>query len=86
MVGAKPLGKEWREQDGEFIRERDKEMKMVVRQEKRNKNTPGTAGGPGGPDRTLAVKSRKNGRKICFFFIKKYNSPLKNTIFFAYIF
>ena len=23
-------------------------------------NTPGTAGGPGGRDRTLAVKSRKN--------------------------
>ena len=26
-------------------------------------NTPGTAGGPGGRDRTLAVKSRKNTRK-----------------------
>ena len=38
LVGAKPLGKEWSEQDGEFIRERGKEMKMVVRQEKRNKN------------------------------------------------
>ena len=25
-----------------------------------NINTPGTAGGPGGPDRTLAVKNRKN--------------------------
>ena len=25
------------------------------------KNTPGTAGGPGGRDRTLAVKSRKTG-------------------------
>ena len=31
------------------------------------KNTPGTAGGPGGRDRTLAVKSRKNVRKITFF-------------------
>ena len=30
-------------------------------------NTPGTAGGPGGHDRTLAVKSRKNVRKITFF-------------------
>ena len=30
-------------------------------------NTPGTAGGPGGRDRTLAVKSRKNVRKITFF-------------------
>ena len=29
--------------------------------------TPGTAGGPGGRDRTLAVKSRKNVRKIIFF-------------------
>ena len=33
-------------------------------------NTPGTAGGPGFRDRTLAVKSRKNGRKICFFSLK----------------
>ena len=33
-------------------------------------NTPGTAGGPGGRDRTLAVKSRKNVRKITFFFNK----------------
>ena len=31
------------------------------------KNTPGTAGGPGGCDRTLALKSRKNVRKITFF-------------------
>ena len=30
-------------------------------------NTPGTAGGPGGRDRTLAVKSRKNVREITFF-------------------
>ena len=29
--------------------------------------TPGTAGGPGGRDRTLAVKSRKIVRKISFF-------------------
>ena len=36
LVGAKLLGKEWSEH--EFIRERGKEMKMVVRQEKRNKN------------------------------------------------
>ena len=27
-------------------------------------NTPGTADGPGGRDRMLAVKSRKNGRKF----------------------
>ena len=31
------------------------------------RNTPGTAGGPGGRDRTLALKSRKNVRKITFF-------------------
>ena len=30
-------------------------------------NTPGTAGGPGGRDRTLAVKNRKNARKSAFF-------------------
>ena len=34
---------------------------------KNGENTPGTAGGPGGRDRTLAVKSRKNVRKITFF-------------------
>ena len=31
------------------------------------KNTPGTAGGPGGRDRTLAVKSRKQHQKIISF-------------------
>ena len=31
------------------------------------KYTPGTAGGPGGRDRTMAVKSRKNARKSAFF-------------------
>ena len=30
-------------------------------------NTPGTAGGPGGRDRMLAVKSRKTAEKITFF-------------------
>ena len=36
-------------------------------------NTQGTAGGPGGRDRTLAVKRRKNARKKLpqFFFLKK---------------
>ena len=29
--------------------------------------TPGTAGGPGGRDRTLAAKSRKNAKKSAFF-------------------
>ena len=30
-------------------------------------NTPGTAGGPGGRDRTLAVKSLKKQKKSTFF-------------------
>ena len=30
------------------------------------KNTPGTAGGPGGRDQTLAAKSRKISRKSFF--------------------
>ena len=33
-------------------------------------NTPGTAGGPGGRDRTLAVKSRKLSEKTLFFLKK----------------
>ena len=33
-------------------------------------NTPGTAGGPGGRDRTLAVKSRKSAEKSPFFLKK----------------
>ena len=34
-------------------------------------NTPGTAGGPGGRDRTLAIKSWKNAKKTVFFCKKK---------------
>ena len=34
-------------------------------------NTPGTAGGPGGRDRNLAVKSKKIARKSVFFREKK---------------
>ena len=37
-------------------------------------NTPGTAGGPGGRDRTMAVKSRKN---VTFFSLKKKFTPKK---------
>ena len=33
------------------------------REKKKEENTPVTAGGPGGRDRTLAVKSKKNARK-----------------------
>ena len=32
---------------------------------------PGTAGGPGGRDRTMAVKSKKKARKSVVFFVKK---------------
>ena len=48
-------------------------------------NTPGTAGGPGGRDRTLAVKSLKNPKKNQFFFVKKYKLPKKNIFFCIYI-
>ena len=34
-------------------------------------DTPGTAGGPGGRDRTLAVKSIKKQQKNQLFFVKK---------------
>ena len=58
--------------------------KVVTREIMRQvrNNTPGTAGGPGGRDRTLAVKSRKTAENQLFFF-KKLNLPY---FFFAYIF
>ena len=34
-------------------------------------NTPGTAGGPGGRDQTLAVKGTKKSLKNQLFFVKK---------------
>ena len=46
-------------------------------------NTPGTAGGPGGRDRTLAVA--KNRAKMTFFLGGKKITP-KKYFFFAYIF
>ena len=36
----------------------------VGQKQKTEKNTPGTAGGPGGRDRTLSVKSLKKQQKI----------------------
>ena len=39
--------------------------------QKTEKIPPGTADGPGGRDRTLGVKSRKNARKLVFFRKKK---------------
>ena len=47
-------------------------------------NTPGTAGGPGGCDRTLAVKRRKNARKSVFFF--SYKIKITKKIFFVCIY
>ena len=44
---------------------------MLIRIEKIIKNTPGTVGGLGGRDRTLAVKSFKKPNKNQFFFRKK---------------
>ena len=49
------------------------------------KNTPGTAGGPGGRDRTLAVKSRKNVRKITFFSLKNKIYPPRILFFCIYL-
>ena len=48
-------------------------------------NTPGTAGGPGGRDRMLAVKSRKTSENSPFF-LKKIKFTPKKYLFFAYIF
>ena len=39
---------------------------------KTNLNTPGTRGGPGGRDQTLAVKCRKTPENQFFFHKKKY--------------
>ena len=39
----------------------------VGQKQKTEKNTPGTAGGQGGRDRTLAIKSRKNAPKSPFW-------------------
>ena len=41
------------------------------RTEKWKKNTPGTAGVPGGRDRTLAVKNKKIARKSALFLGEK---------------
>ena len=42
------------------------EVGQKQKTEKKERNTPGTAGGPGGCDRTLALKSRINARKSAF--------------------
>ena len=45
------------------------EFPRSVSKAKNGGNTPGTAGGPGGRDRTLDVKRRKNAQKI--YILKK---------------
>ena len=50
--------------------------------EKSYRNTPGTAGGPGGPERTLAVKSIEIARKSAFFH-KKNKNYLEKIFFFC---
>ena len=44
-------------------------------------NTPGTAGGPGGRDRALAIKSPKNAQKSVFFVKKIIITKKKLHIF-----
>ena len=53
------------------------------RKKERERNTPGTAGGPGGHDRTLAVKSKKIARKSPFFLGEK--KITQKTYFFLHI-
>ena len=52
---------------GSFPQVGQKQKTEKKRRKKIEKDTPGTGGGPGGRDRTLAVKSRKNARKSVFF-------------------
>ena len=51
------------------------DVKVPKHAKETEENTPGTAGGPGGRDRTLAVKSRKNARKSVFCRKKNKNYP-----------
>ena len=50
-----------------FAHGRFPEVGQKQKTEKKRKYTPGTAGGPGGRDRTLAVKSKKIAQKSPFF-------------------
>ena len=68
-----------------FAHGRFPEVVKSKRRRKRKENTPGTAGGPGGRDRTLAVKSKKIARKSPFFLGEKKITQ-KTYFFFAYIF
>ena len=53
-----------------FAHGRFPEVGQKQKTEKKKENTPGTAGGPGGRDRTQAVKGRKIARKSAFFLKK----------------
>ena len=55
----------------------------VGQKQKTEKNTPGTAGGPGGRDQTLAVKNIKTSENSPFFLKKIKFTPKK--IFFLHI-
>ena len=59
------------------------QKQKTERKEGKKRDTPRTAGGPGGRDRLLAVKNRKNGQKNTFFSLKNKIYP---PFFFAYIF
>ena len=52
------------------VGQKKKTEKKKKKRPKVGNNTPGTAGGPGGCDRQLAVKSKKKRSKILFFPIK----------------
>ena len=50
----------------------------------KERNTPGTGGGPGGCDRTLAVKSRKTAKNqlvlIVLLVMANYEGSYKNQL------
>ena len=56
----------------------------IYKGEDYSRNTPGTAGNPGGRDQTLAVKSR-NFFENQLFFIKKNKNYLTNIFFCIYL-
>ena len=66
-----------------FTHGRFPEVGQKQKTEKRE-NTPGTAGGPGGRDLMLAVKSKKNRSKITFFLGEKI-LPKKHIFFGIYL-
>ena len=55
----------------------------VGQKQKTERNIPGTAGGPGGRDQTLVIKSKKTAEKKTFFSLKNNIFPI---FFVAYIF